>query len=222
LQIHREPSLRIGALLLTLLSVTAGCNPSRNLFLAGLPGVETRFRVVDVDERYGLLDVHLMGVGHDTRLRTFLPARPDCRAVVADRERVVRFESTGPAGALASDGAACDAVGIGSLADWRARRPDPVGLGATPIPREPASWRRVYADEETILLRGDFPLASLVGWTYVGDAIAVLPNRPPCREVAERQAGSLEYHPSGRPVLALVGDGGDCPIEGLVQPRARS
>jgi hypothetical protein len=194
----------------------SACDPQRNLLLAGIPGVGTEFRVVGATERYGFLDAQLEGVGHDTRQRSFLPATASCRRVVSGER--VRFVSSGAAGTLVRDGERCDAVGIGTLTEWRARRPEPAGLGGTPVPRAQATFHQVYADEETLLLRGDFPLSSRVGWSGFADTIAVVPNVPRCRPVAARGVASLEYHPSGEPVLGLVTDEGPCPIHGLIQP----
>jgi len=60
-------------------------------------------------------------------------------------------------------------------------------------------------------------LAHLIGWAGGGDTVAVLRNVPHCRRDGSGVA-SMEYRPSGRNTLALVGPSGLCRIEGLIQP----
>ena len=101
--------------------------------------------------------------------------RPDAR---------VRYVWDGAMGSLAELGGAatCQAVGIGSLAEWRQTRAEDTGLpqGAG-LPREVARYRVVFRDSDVILARGHFPLTRHLGWVGAADAIAVMRNTPACQ-----------------------------------------
>jgi hypothetical protein len=191
-----------------------GCNPSRALYQAGLPGVTTSFSVAKVVERGGYLDTILQGRAGE--LRVFAPADEICAAVLVP-EASVAFASEGAGGKLERNGQVCRGVGRGSLTEWRERRARPENL-ETAVPRAQASYRVVYRDADVVFLRGRFPLAGLVGWSEVGDTIAVVPDTEICREPIGAGVASLEYRPVGPNVLALVTRQGLCPIEGLLQP----
>jgi hypothetical protein len=207
-----------GATGAAVLVAALACNPSRTVYQAGLPGVKTPFSVARVVERGGFLDATLQGQA--ATLRVFAPASEVCATVLAP-EAAVSFVSEGPGGKLERDGQVCRSAGRGSLEEWRARRTRPGDL-QTVIPRAQATYRVVHRDAEGAFLRGRFPLADLVGWSEIGDTIAVVPDTETCREALEAGVGSLEYRPVGSPVLALVASRGLCPIEGLIQPRPGS
>jgi hypothetical protein len=174
---------------------------------------------MDVKERFGYLDVLLQGDG--TTLRAFVPGSDGCRRILTSESRV-RFEASGAIGSLeGGDGAECELVGIGSLQDWRDRGPRSGDLRSSPIPRAPASYDLVYLDREVAFLRGRFPLGDRIGWSDLGDTIAVVPNDPICEPVFRRDTASMEYRPAGTPALALVSEGGLCQIVGLIQPPSR-
>jgi hypothetical protein len=191
-----------------------GCNPSRALYQAGLPGVTTPFSVARVVERGGYLDAILRGKAGE--LRVFAPADEACAAVLAP-EATVAFSSEGAGGTMERDGRVCRGVGRGSLEEWRDRRARP-GTLQTTIPRAQAAYRVVYRDADVVFLRGRFPLAGLIGWSEVGDTVAVVSDTEVCREPIAAGVASLEYRPAGPNVLALVTRQGLCPIEGLLQP----
>jgi hypothetical protein len=188
----------------------SACNLSRTAYQMGF---DTELLVTRVESRGGYLDATLRGEAGTVRV--FAPATEECRSALAPEERV-QFESVG-AGRVSRDGAQCDAAGFGPLEELRRRRGHPVGRA---IPREQADWRVVHQDDETIFLRGRFPLANLVGWAGGDDTIAVVPSTPACRTLAEREVGSLEYRSHGD-TLALVADDGLCPLEALIRPGAR-
>ena len=196
------------------LAASLACNPRRALYQAGLPGVKTPFSVAKVVQRGGYLDTTLQG--RAGAVRVFAPADAVCATVLAP-EASVAFESEGAGGRMERDGWVCRGVGRGSLAEWRARRPRPESL-ETAIPREQAAYRVVYRDDDVVFLRGRFPLAGLIGWSEVGDTIAVVPDTEICREPVDAGVASLEYRPVGPNVLALVTSQGLCPIEALLQP----
>jgi len=204
---------RRGAAAAAALLAALACNPSRALYQAGLPGVATRFSVAKVVERGGYLDTILQG--RAGQLRVFAPADETCAAVLAP-EADVAFTSEGAGGTMERNGQVCRGVGRGSLAEWRDRRARPETLAT--IPRAQAAYRVVYRDADVVFLRGRFPLAGLIGWSEVGDTIAVVADTEICREPIEAGVASLEYRPVGPNVLALVTRQGLCPLEGLLQP----
>jgi len=212
-----RPILVLG-LVVVVAAVTA-CNPRRNLLLAGLPWVESEMSVTRVELRDGYLDATLQN-GGGTTLRVFGPASPRCGRVLA-AEATVTWTFEGAVGTASRDGERCVATGVGRLEEWRDMRPDPTGLRTTPVPREQATYRRVYADEEVIFLRGRFPLVRLLDWTGLDDTIAVVPNEPACQGPAERGVASLQYYPGGEPALALLSGDRLCPVEALLRPPGR-
>jgi hypothetical protein len=204
--------------ILTLLPGT-GCSWRYHLFQAGIPGVGTRFVVSQVANRGGFLDALLHMERGKNELRIFAPAESSCQAVLQPQARVT-WSPSGAVGTLAREGRTCHATGIGSLSAWRQRGPEPIVLGASPVPREHATYHVVYQDPDVIFLRGRFPLASLIGWSGLDDSIAVVPQETPCTAVAAEGVASMQYYPAGTPVLALASGAKLCPIDGLIQPPA--
>lgn len=199
---------------LALVLALAGCGPS-NTFFAGLPGVDTPFVVESVHARGHVYDVWLEGP--DIRVRTFVPRNEDCHAVLEPGARVA-WQAEGVAGVIEAGGVECMAVGLGTLAHWRDRRPDPIGPRGSPVPREPAYYETVYRDSDVTFLRGRFPLSTLLDWTELDDTIAVVPNVESCAPVIAGDVATMLYYPQGFPVLALLDDQERCPVLGLVQP----
>lgn len=205
------------AALVLLLAVADGCG-SRGRKLAwelGLGSFATDLSVVRVVPRGDYLEASL--VGHGLSLDVYAPRSDTCSQVL-ESEAQVDYVERGVAGSLEHRGVSCDAVGIGGARVQRARQPRGSDLRSTPIPRAQATFREIYRDEEVILVRGRFPLASRVGWGGGGDSVVVLPNEPVCRDALEGGVASMEYRPSGRTTLGLVGARALCPIIGLVQP----
>lgn len=203
----RVPATLLAGLLLL------GCNPSKNVFQLGLPGARIDMNVASVTQRFGYLDTQLHASGWS--LRTFLPANEVCGRVVRTEEGV-QYVSDGPYGTLTRGEDRCEAVGIGSLAQWRDKGPR--GESRSLIPSAQASYRMVYEDEEVAFLRGDFPLASRLGFAGMGDTIAVVPKLAICQPPLARERSTLEYFFAGRNVLTLSSNQGRCPIEGLIRP----
>jgi hypothetical protein len=202
-------ALALGACL-----VLTGCNTERTLHQLGIPGVTSEFRVTRLVERGEYLEATLSG-GAGT-LRLYVPPSEACRGVLAP-EASVAYAAEG-AGRVTREGEGCDAAGIGPVDELRRRRGDPTSLTTSAIPREQASYRVVYEDEEFTFLRGRFPLAGLVGWSGGEDTIAVVSNAPECRAVAGRSTSSLEFRPRGGNTLTLVSQPQPCLIEGLIRP----
>ena len=197
--------IRRGSLLALFLPLAACGNAVQHL---GIPGARTPFSVQRATPRGGYLDVLLTRDGLDTRV--FTPDDEPCRTLLTVGAAFVQPDlETG--GKITGPGISCELAGIGSLEQHR--QPRPTGFFS---PRGQATLKVVYVDEEVILARGRFPLTSLVGWAGGGDSVAVLPNTKTCRDRAAGGVATLEWRPSGDPLL-LVGDE-PCPLLGLVRP----
>jgi hypothetical protein len=196
------------------------CAHSTAVWRMGIRGMSTEFTVARVVARGGYLDVTLQG---DDALRTFLPDASDCRRV-AKAGAEVRYVWDGAMGSLhqAEGSRSCQAVGIGSLTEWRQTRTEDGGVprGAA-LPRELARFKVTYRDKDVILARGHFPLTRHLGWVGPAEAIAVMSNTPTCqRGPAAAGTASLEYFPEGERVLGLVVKDRWCDVEALLLPLA--
>jgi hypothetical protein len=169
--------------------------------------------VLRVEPRFGYLDTALQGPGFE--LRSFLPASDRCRHVVGGE--TVAYLSDSPYGTLLRGDQRCEAAGIGSLRQWRDRRPRDA-YARSIVPSAQASYREVYRDAEVAFLRGHFPLAHKLGFAGLGDVIAVVPLTPVCQPALGRDTATLEYFEAGRNVLTLSSAEGRCNLEGLIRP----
>lgn len=205
------------AFLLPGLAAFALCGtPQQTAFQLGLPGSRIAMTVARVVARGPYLEVWLRAPGLE--LVSYAPADADCREILAE-EQEIEYRSGGTGGSYERAGRRCDAVGIGSLDEWRARRPRP--RTRSPVPSAPAYFDPIYEDAEVALVRGRFPLAGLLGWVGGGDTVAVLPNTPICQAPLRSGSATLQYFPSGRNVLALASQEGLCPLQGLLVPPPR-
>lgn len=190
----------------------AACNPSKTVMQLGVPGSGVDMNVARVKLRDGFLDTELHGDGFS--LRTFLPASEVCQRIVSG-EAALQYRANSSYGTLVRGEERCDASGIGSLREWRNRRPRET---SSVIPSGRAEYRVVYQDEELTFLRGTFPLVGLLGFAGMGDNIAVVPNTPVCLGLIGRNASTIEYFHGGSNVLTLSSSEGRCNIEGLIRP----
>ena len=206
---------------LVLAAFGLACAHSSTVWRMRIRGSSTEFTVERVAPRAGYLDVQLKG---DSPLRTFIPDDASCRKVVQPGARV-RYVWDGAMGSIAEPTGprSCQAVGIGSLTEWRqtvSQEGLPQGRG---LPREVARYRVVFRDRDVILARGHFPLTHHLGWVGAADAIAVMRNTPACqRGPAADATASLEYFPAGERVLGLVVKDRWCDVEGLLLPLAQA
>jgi hypothetical protein len=190
--------------------------PERTAFQLGLPGSRIEMIVERVIPRGPYLELWLRAPGLE--LVSWAPAEETCREIL-ELEQAVEYRSGGTGGSVERAGRRCELVGIGSLAEWRKRRPQP--RTRSPVPSAPARFDLIYEDAELALARGRFPLAGLLGWVGGGDTVAVIPNTPVCQGPLRSGSATLQYFPGGRNVLALASERGPCPIEGLIAPPAR-
>lgn len=201
---------------LALVALLVSCNARRTAWELGAGGFMTDMIVDSAVPRGPYLDVVLSG--HGLTIRTFTLASAVCTDTLTP-EATVDYVERGW-GRFRRGDLECAAVGIGDPLISRARSGRSGSLRSATIPRAQATFTLLFEDEEVILLRGRFPLAHLIGWAGGGDSVAVLRNVPHCRRDGSGIA-SMEYRPSGRNTLALVGPTGLCRIEGLIQPLAQ-
>jgi hypothetical protein len=207
--------LAIG-IVLALFGLGAGCAGWRKTaWEAGLGSFATDLSVVSVAPHGDYLEATL--AGHGLSLTLFAPNDAACAGVLAP-EATLNYVERGIAGRLEREGARCDAVGIGPPFTERAREPRRQSLRSTPIPRAQASFRILHQDDELVLLRGRFPLAFHVGWAGGDDSVVAVPADPVCRAAAEDGVASMEYRPTGRSTLVLIGRDALCGIVGLMLP----
>jgi hypothetical protein len=197
-----------------LVLLASACSPSKTAFQLGVPGTSVEMTVARVTPRGGYLDLELQG--QDFSLRSFAPASELCQRV-AERGAAIQFHAGSPYGTLVRGADRCDANGIASLREWRNRRPRET---SELVPSGQATYRLVYQDEELSFLRGVFPLVGLLGFSGMGDTVAVVPHTPECRRAIESTTSTVEYFHAGRNVLTLSSREGRCPIEALLRPLA--
>ena len=206
-----------GVLLPGIAAAFALCaTPERTDFQLGIPGGGIAMTVAKVVPRGPYLETHLRAPGLE--LVSYAPADAVCREVLAE-EQEIEYRSGGTGGSFERAGRRCDAAGLGSLEEWRRRRPKP--RTRSPVPSAPARYELIYEDPEVALARGRFPLASLLGWVGSADVVAVLPRIPACQGPLHSDSATLQYFPGGRNVLALMSPDGPCPIQGLLTPPPR-
>jgi len=191
------------------------CTTDEAVVRSGVPGARAAAEVRMVAERGRWLDV-ISRVGRN-ETRFFVPNDDACRSLFAGEPPVTWSNSGGRFGRLLTGDAACDPVGVLSLAQWRDRRPRP--RNASVIPRSRAELReRVYVDEELVAIRGRFPQAGQIGITGSSDLIALIPNSPECQGLEVPGSLSMEFRSSGRQPFTLVNGRGLCPLLGFVLP----
>jgi hypothetical protein len=192
-----------------------GCSWRKATWELGIPGFKVDLSVAYVKERGPYLDAGL--VGHGLDMRTFVPASDVCREVL-NTQAPVTYVEQGVAGRFDRQGLSCEAVGFGDPRIRRARQPRSGASVGSPVPRAQATFHTIYEDDDVVLLRGRFPLASRIGWSGSQDSVAVVANSASCRGPVEKGVASMEYRQAGNDTLALVGSGELCRIEGLIQP----
>jgi len=152
-----------------------------------------------------------------SRAWRFLFPRSEACAAVLRPEAAVSYQPGGIWGSFhAADGEVCEPVGIGSLRQWRSRRPRVEGAMSE---RSPSDWEVLHRDAQVYLLRGRFPVASFIGMAGTWDTVAMVPNDGGrCSRVAEGGNAILEYRTSGSEAFLL----GGCPVLAFANPPAGS
>ncbi|MGI9431370.1 MAG: hypothetical protein ACR2PQ_04110 [Myxococcota bacterium] len=153
--------------------------------------------------------------GEGVTLRSFTPASAACSEILR-ADATVDYVERGW-GLFRRGELECHAVGIAE--PWLARTQTTRSgqLSHRTIPRTHAHFSTLFEDADVIMLRGRFPLARLVGWAGTADTVAVIAQAEGCRPSMEGIA-RMEYRPTARITLSLVGANGLCRIEGLIQP----
>ena len=201
--------------LLVLIGLAAACGQVRVAERHQVPFTATTMSVERVIERGYWLEVTLLS----PRLnRLFYFARDEpCREIL-EQGTEIPYRRTGGFGFVAKGELRCDVAGIGQLRQWRGSRVR-AGTGTSRArPRRRANYRSFWSDEEIVMLRGDFPLATMVSWPRADDTIAVFKREERCSRTLERGSAFIEFNPNGPSPLILVQEGGGCALEGLIRP----
>ncbi len=201
--------------LLVLIGLTGACGQIRMAERHQVPFTETTMSVGRVIERGYWLEVTLLSPQLN---RLFYFARDEpCRQVL-EQGSEISYRRTGGFGFVEKGELRCDVAGIGQLRLWRDSRGRP-GTGASRArPRRRANYRSFWSDEEIVMLRGDFPLATMIGWPRADDTIAVFKREERCSRTLERGSAFIEFNPNGPSPLILVQEGGGCALQGLIRP----
>jgi hypothetical protein len=163
--------------------------------------------VAEVARRGNYLDASF--VASSGVWRFLFPANADCTAVLKP-EAPITYNPGGMWGSFHSpDGAVCNPAGIGNLDRWRRSRVEGEGR-----PSSPARWEVEHRDDQVLLLRGRFALASRIGLAGTYDIVAMVENDELCRPVADSGAATLVFRQSGRPAFLL----GRCPVLAFARP----
>lgn len=183
---------------------------------SGVPGVPIEADVHVLAERYGFLDATVETGGESYRF--FFPDTEKCRTVLADPD--ARFVFDGPFGTLRTSAEdRCSAVGVLSLAAWRARQGRVARQEGSRslLPRDHVEYRVVYSDDDVFIAQGRFRIAGLIGWPGGYDSLAVFPEVKACEGVKQRTTAAMEFRPVGEPVFSVLDDGVRCPVLGFAQ-----
>jgi hypothetical protein len=205
---------------LGLLAAAAGCSGARD---AGRyaeqrlnPFASTRVALLSVDRLGPYLSVGIRDRGAD--LTFYAPAAEEACAQLLRPEATLTWRRHGNFGRFEDEDLRCEAIGVGSLAAWRDRRPRD-RRDASAVPRAAVAFREIGREAEVVLVRGRFPLASRVGVPSGFDLVAFLPRTDACAPLVARGVGTMEFRAAGRDAIRLVGSAGaPCSVLGFAMP----
>jgi hypothetical protein len=209
---------RAACLCLALAGVVAGCSTAREIGRYTEqrlnPFASTRVALLSVDRLgpYFAVEVRQRGA----ILTFFTPAADADCAQLLRPEASVTYRQHGHFGRFEDGELRCEAVGVGSLAAWRDRRPRD-RRDASVVPRATARFREIGREGEVALARGRFPLASRVGVPSGFDLVAFLP-LPACEAPLARGVAAMEFRATGRDAIRLVNDAEPCAVLGFAAP----
>lgn len=204
--IHDSIGVALGLLALA-------CSADRAIYDAALPGTGTGAELVWLGVHDGYLDVEVETAGKQLRF-LLREADPECTEL-RNVDSPIQYRNSGPLGQLQTENLTCEPVGLLSLAEWRSRQRR---RGSGLVPRAAAAWSQIYRDDDWVLVRGRFTLASRLGWAGSVDTVALFEPGPVCDPIIARGVGTLVFYYGGRNVLALLGNGAVCPLLGLAIP----
>ncbi len=200
----------------TLFAFFVGC--------VSVPGSAPSYRVAEVSRIGPLIQARLdwtsdlAKISSDAEITLLFPAGEVCdRLLVVGTE--AEYLARGIAGTVRVGKETCASVGIASPREWRDRRPRP--RGSAPLPRAQATYRVVLRVGDMAILRGRFPLASLIGWAGGVDTLALLPTTGQCTALLDETVDSMGYRPGGPIAVALVSSDGLCELQGFARPEAQ-
>lgn len=186
---------------------------------AGVPGTHPTYVIRSAAGIGPLVDVRLewtsrvAGASSD-RYLSLLFASGGCSEWLRAGE-IVEYVSGGQTGGVRQGERSCDAVGISELREWRDRKPRRY-VTRPGDDRAQAVYRVVFEQGDWAIVRGRFPLASLIAWYGGDDALALIPRTGACEKALRSQVATMEFRDSGPVPLALLADG-RCPIGGFAR-----
>jgi len=194
----------------------AGCETARSVAgdvaydLNPLASTALTVQTVEVHGPYLVAELS----GRREQLRILAPAGAACASVLRP-EAALEYAKFGVFGRVTHGEAGCDLAGVASLAEWRDRQPR---RRAGVVPSATARFVPVHRDEQVLLLRGRFPLASRVGIPAAYDLVAMVPNDAACGAVAARGEATLEFRPAGDTPFRMMADDAACVVSGFAIP----
>ena len=209
------PALAALAALGLLSGLVGACGQVRLAERHQVAFTETTMSVARVIERSQWFEVTLLSPEVN---RLFYFARDEPCSEVIEQDTEVSYRRTGGYGFVEKGSLRCDVAGIGHLQQWRDSMGRPGSGASRARPRRRANYRSFWSDEEVVMLRGDFSLASMIGWPRADDTIAVFKREERCQRTFERGNAFIEYNPNGSSPLILVQEGGGCALLGLIRP----
>lgn len=206
-----RPAHVLPVALLALAVGAAGCQ-SKSGLAPGLSGMRTTMKVLGTEPLGPYLAVQLDMNGK--AIDAYVMPSAACSAVFVVGEEV-EYVDNGPQGVYERGDARCQGMGVGNLLVWRNRSRHST---AVPVPRSQAAYRVIYRGDTYALLRGQFPGASVIGFTGDYDIVAIVPVGGECAPLLEQRSASMEYRGKGSRVYSLTGRNGLCDIHGFAQP----
>lgn len=194
-----------------LLTLSSGCQ-SRSGLGPGLSGTRTAMQVMGSGPLGPYLAARLDMNGKP--LDAYVMPSDECRAVFVTGTEITYIDN-GPQGVYQRGEHRCQGMGVGNLLVWRNRSRH---SSAAPAPRSQAAFHVIHRGDEYSLLRGQFPGASMIGFTGDYDLVAIVPSGGECAGILSQRTASLEYRDKGSRVYSLVGATGLCDVHGFAQP----
>jgi hypothetical protein len=189
------------------------------LACAGVPGTHPSYRVDSTQVIGPLLDVRMewtssLSVGSSDRRISLLFENAECAEWLVPGA-IVEYQSGGQTGGVRMGEQRCEAVGISSLREWRDRKPRRY-VTRPGDDRAQATYRIVFEQDDYAIVRGRFPLASLIAWYGGEDTLAIIPKQDDCSGALEKGVATMEFKDAGAVPLFIVGEQ-RCPIAGFAR-----
>lgn len=177
-----------------------------------IPGSSQPLTIASASERYVYDDVELDMT--DTQLRLLFPRTERCASILVAGQSV-SYVSSGPLGVVESEGQRCNAIGVADIRSWLDFR----NRAQIRAPRRSqTNFNIVSEDSELIFLRGRFRSATLLGFGFGGDMVALVPNHGDCPEIAKTGIATLQFDNLRDEPYSLLAGKRTCTVTGFALP----